>query len=89
MTIWFNKKIKDKKRYCSKSISFRFRPQHWKLIQWKNNGAIKGIKEHTCYDLNIYFLGLFFGYTNYDYNSELRFTLLEQRKQKLLKLKKA
>ena len=88
MLIWFNKKVKGKKRYCSKSISFYFRPQHWKLIQWKNNGALKGIKEDRCYDLNIYFLGLFFSYTNYDYNSELNLTKLEIRKRKLLKLKK-
>lgn len=71
MTIWFNKKINGEKRYCSKSISFRYYPQHWKLLQWKSNGALKGRKEDTCYDLNIYFLGFFFGYTNWDYNSGL------------------
>ena len=71
MTIWFSKKINGEKRYCSKSISFNFYPQHWKLIQWKSNGAIKGRNEDKCYDLNIYFLGIFFGYTNWDYNSNL------------------
>jgi hypothetical protein len=44
----------------------RFLPQHWKSFHWKNNGAIKGIDK--CYDLNIHFLGLFFSYTNFDYN---------------------
>lgn len=69
MTIWFNKISNGEKMYCSKSISLRFLPQHWKLIQWKNNGAIKGNKEDTCYDLNIYILGVFFSYTNWSYNS--------------------
>jgi hypothetical protein len=58
-------------------------------MQWKSNGALKGIKEDRCYDLNIYFLGIFLGYTNYDYNGELNLTLSEHRKQKLLKIKKA
>jgi len=71
MTIWFNKKNNGIKRYCSKSVSFRYYPQHWKLLQWKSNGALKGRKEDTCYDLNIYFLGFFFGYTNWDYNCGL------------------
>ena len=68
MTIWFNRKFNGKKKYCSKSISFRYYPQHWKLMQWESNGAKKGKMEDTCYDLNIYFLGFFFGYTNWDYN---------------------
>jgi len=55
LTIWFNKKNNGKKIYCSKSISLNYHPKHWKLYQWKTNGAIKGVKEHTCYDLNIYF----------------------------------
>lgn len=74
MTIWFNRKINGKKRYCSKSVSIRFLPQHWRLLQWKNNGAIRGDKHHTCYDLNIYFLGIFFSYTNWDYNLKYRNT---------------
>lgn len=68
MTIWFSRKINGVKRYCSKSISLHFHPQHWRLIQWKNNGALKGRKEDTCYDLNIYFLGIFFSYTDWHYN---------------------
>ena len=68
MTFWFNKKINGHKTYCSKSISINFYPQHWRLIKWQSNGAIKGRKEYKCYDLNIYFLGLFFGYTNWDFN---------------------
>ncbi len=66
MTIWFNRKRNGIKKYCSKSVSLRFYPQHWKLIQWKDNGAKKG---DACYDLNIYILGVFFSYTNWDYNS--------------------
>jgi hypothetical protein len=71
MTIWFSKKTNKEHTYCSKSISINFLPQHWKLRQWKSNGAIKGKKEDKCYDLNIYFLGIFFGYTNWEYNSDL------------------
>lgn len=70
MTIWFNKKVNGKKRYCSKSISLSFHPQHWKLLNCSTNGAKKGNKKDTCYDLNIHFLGLFFSYTNWDYNSK-------------------
>jgi len=70
MTFWFDNKINGVKKYCSKSISFRFLPQHWRLLQWKNNGALKGRKEDTCYDLNIYILGIFFSYTNWDYNCD-------------------
>jgi hypothetical protein len=69
MTIWFNKKVNGNKRYCSKSVSLSFYPQHWKLLNCSTNGAKKGNKEDTYYDLNIYFLGLFFSYTNWDYNS--------------------
>ena len=68
MTIWFSRKFNGVKGYCSKSISLRFLPQHWKLHQWKTNGALKGRKEDTCYDINIYCLGIFFLYTNWDYN---------------------
>ena len=79
MIIWFNK--------SSKSISFRFYSQHWKLIQWKNNGAIKGRIEDTCYDLNIYFLGFFFGYTNWSYNRHMRkYNINEVREQKLKRI---
>ena len=67
MTIWFSKRFNGKKKCCSKSISIRFIPKHWKLLRWKDNGAIKGEKGHTCYDLNIQILGWFFSYTNWDY----------------------
>jgi hypothetical protein len=66
MTFWFNRKIDGKKRYCSKSISFRWRPEHWRMVKMYTNGARKGIDK--CYDLNIHFLGIFFSYTNWDYN---------------------
>ena len=68
MTIWFNRKVNKVKKYCSKSISLSFHPQHWKLIQCKSNGAEKGRKEDTCFDLNIHLLGVFFSYTNWDFN---------------------
>ncbi len=71
MTIWFSKKINGEKRYCSKSISLNFHLRHWALMQCKSNGAIKGRVGDTCYDLNIYILGLFFSYTNWDYNSHI------------------
>lgn len=68
MTILFNKKFNGVKRYGSKSVSIRFLPQHWKMIKVYNNGAKKGRKEDTCFDFNIHFLGIFFSYTNWDYN---------------------
>jgi len=71
MTIWFNKMVSGEKKYCSKSISLSFHPKHWKLLQWKSNGAKFGRKEDRCYDLNIYFLGVFFSYTNWDYNCKI------------------
>lgn len=71
MTIWFNKKNNGQKIYCSRSISVNFYPQHWKSLQWKDNGAKRGRREDKCYDLNIHFLGIFFSYTNWDYNSYL------------------
>ena len=67
MTIWFSRKINNK-RYYSKSISLKFIPKHWKLINCSNNGAIKGDKKDKCYDFNARFLGVFFSYTNWDYN---------------------
>jgi hypothetical protein len=38
------------------------------MIKAWNNGAKKGRKEDTCFDFNIHFLGVFFSYTNWDYN---------------------
>lgn len=68
MTIWFSRKFNGVKKYCSKSISINFRPKHWRMVKYFDNGAVKGNKEHTCYDFNIHFLGIFFSYTNWDYN---------------------
>ena len=45
MVIWFSKKINGIKKYYSKSISIRFRPKHWRLIQCKTNGALKNRKK--------------------------------------------
>lgn len=69
MTIWFNKKVNGIKKYCSKSISVRFLPQHWKMIKAFTNGAKKGRTEDKCFDFNIHFLGIFLSYTNWDYNT--------------------
>lgn len=68
MTFWFNKVNNGEKVYKSRSISLNFYPQHWKLIQIKDNGSKKGVIEHKVFDLNIYFLGIFIGYTNWDFN---------------------
>ncbi len=68
MTIWFNRKFNGVKKYCSKSISLNFCPQHWRMVKAWTNGAKKGRKEDTCFDFNIHFLGVFFSYTNWDYN---------------------
>lgn len=72
MTFWFNKKTNGIKRYCSKSISINFYPRHWRFARIYTNKAKKGLKCDTCYDLNIQFLGIFFSYTNWDYNSKLQ-----------------
>ena len=69
-TFWFYKKLNRGKK-ITKSISIGFHPQHWKSLQWSDNGAVKGNKLDTCYDLNIHFLGIFFSYTNWDYNHKL------------------
>lgn len=68
MTIWFNRKSNGIKKYCSKSVSISFHPQHWRMVKAWNNGAKKGVKEDTCFDFNIHFFGIFFSYTNWDYN---------------------
>ena len=68
MTIWFNKISNGERMYHSKSITIRFLPQHWKKVQWKSNGAVKGRKEDKCYDFNAHFLGIFFSYINWSYN---------------------
>jgi len=69
MTIWFSKINNGVRKYCSKSISINYHLQHWKLFSIYTNGAIKGNKQHTCFDLNIQVLGIFFSYTNWDYNN--------------------
>lgn len=74
MTIWFHKKYNGINNYHSRSISINFYPKHWKLIQWKDNQARKGIDK--CYDLNIHFLGILFSYTNWDYNETYKSTKL-------------
>lgn len=70
MTIWFKKIVNGKKK-CCKSISLQFHPKHWELLLCETNGALKGRKEDTCYDFNIHFLGVFFSYTNWDYNCKI------------------
>ena len=65
-TLWFQKT--NNNDFYNKSFSIGFYPQHIKVLQWKNNGAKKGIKEDKCYDLNIFFFGLYIGYTNWSYN---------------------
>ncbi len=65
MELWFSKKHNGIRDYNSKLLKLRFVPKYWRLLQWKNNGAIKG--KHRCYDLNIYILGVFFSYSNFDY----------------------
>lgn len=73
MTIWFNRTTNGQKQYCSKSISLRYYFKHWKLLLWSNNGALKGRKEDTCYSLTVHFLGIFFNYTNWDFNRKFRY----------------
>ena len=68
MDYWFNKKNNGLKSYESRLITFRFLPQHWDNLLCKTNGAKKGIDK--CYDLNIHIFGLFFSYTNFDYNEK-------------------
>jgi hypothetical protein len=65
MTIWFSRKFNGVKKYYSKSILITFRPQHWRRVACWNNRATR---KDSCYDFNIHFLGIFFSYTNWDYN---------------------
>jgi len=46
-----------------KTININFFPQHWKEIQSKDNGYVKG---DSCYDYNLWFLGINFNYTNWN-----------------------
>lgn len=68
MTIWFSRRFNGKKKYCSKSISLRFVPRHWDKFSLRNNGAQKGNLKDTCFDFNLQFFGIWFSYTNWDYN---------------------
>lgn len=68
MTFWFNKKTNGIKTYHSKSISIFYYPQHWKIICWTTNGSKKGNPKDKVYDLNIWFLGIGFSYTDWDFN---------------------
>ena len=68
MDYWFNKKNNGIKTYKSRLISLRFLPHHWNKARCKSNGAVKG--KDKCYDYNFNLLGLFFSYTNFDYNEK-------------------
>jgi len=58
MTYWYNK--------GNNSISLRYLPQHFKLVNCSTNGAVKGVD--SCFDFNLHFLGVFFSYTNWNYS---------------------
>lgn len=47
-------------------ISLRFMPKYLFRFHCSNNGAKKGID--NCYDFNMHFFGIWFSYTNFDYN---------------------
>jgi hypothetical protein len=56
-----------------RSISFQYCPRWEKPIySISTNGARKGVKEDTCYDLNIRFWRFIFSYTNWNYNNHLK-----------------
>jgi hypothetical protein len=65
-TFWFHKVTNGKKIWCSKSISIGFYSQHWKILNYHNNGAVK-VKD-SCFDCTLNFFGLRLSYTNWDYN---------------------
>ena len=67
-TFWFSRKFNGIKKYCSKSISIMYCPQHWKFLKTTNNGAKKGRLEDTCYNTQLWILGLNICYTNWDFN---------------------
>lgn len=69
MTYWFSKKISANGYYHSKSIGLHFRLQHFFKFHWGDDGAQKGNPNHTCYDFNVHAFGIFFSYTNWNYNS--------------------
>jgi hypothetical protein len=53
--------------YGNKNLTLRFLPQHFWKFHWGTNGAKKSNPKDTCYDLNIHFFGVFFSYTNFNY----------------------
>mgnify|MGYP003587063433 CR=1 FL=1 len=57
MEYWYNK--------GNNLISFNYYPQHFKILSCKTNGAVKG--SDNCYDFNLWFLGVHFSYTNFNY----------------------
>lgn len=72
MTYWFNNKKGRNGYYHSKSVSLNFHKQHFWKFYLGDNGAVKGNPKDSCYDLNIHFFGIFFSYTNWDFNSNYR-----------------
>lgn len=78
MIYWFYNKEK-----ITKSISITYHKQHWKLFLCRSNGARRGVKEDTCYDYNIHFLGIFLSYTNWDYNKKYRYSVGDIRRKKI------
>lgn len=72
MTYWFRKKKGKNGYYYSKSISLKFYRQHFFKFYIGDNGATKGNQKDNCYDLNIHFFGIFFSYTNWDFNCNYR-----------------
>lgn len=69
MTIWFHDRNNGRKIYCSKSISIRFVPKHWRMCKFFTNGAKKS-QGDKCLDVNFYFFSIWFGYTDWDYNKQ-------------------
>lgn len=66
-TIWFYYK------HHIRSLMFQYCPK-WDnpIYSINTNGARKGVKEDSCYDLNIHFWHFKFSYTNWNYNYKLR-----------------
>lgn len=60
MTYWYNK--------GNNCLTLEYYPQHFKIVSCKNNGAVKG--KDSCYDFNLWFLGLHFSYTDFNFLRE-------------------
>ena len=69
--IWYNRVLWHRWTH-TKTFRVSFHPKHWRFVDWHSNGAKKGRLEDKCFDITFRILGLWFNYTDWDYNSKYR-----------------